>query len=338
MTEIDTGLKRTQEKASSLDEVNKTLDSILIELRRDLSLEEKKALTIKANGLLYGVIYNYPYLAHSVEVRLGREAYENSERIDDLCGESNRWWYKRLVGNRKKQGESDPYSLVVPLPYGFTTGTHGSGERAAISASRREVYFDLTNRRGKYEYDNPCLRVTVQAPLVFSHETTFLPEEIDKVSLSGRIDLSPYLGHDRDEVESRGNYIYNYLDFRGFENRGIGKYIKKDSKPIILTSQQDYGLWSYDWQKRKLIKGFFVSYDRADLEKTIMYEVNNQALSNQYDEDVIGTMIDKVLSRVNQPNKKFSFPFSRSESNTIAYTGNEILKRLVKIPVSERHF
>ncbi len=339
MTEVESSLEEAQEKSTSLDKVNKRLGIILSEFKRvNLLLDVKKTLIEEANSLLYEAIYNYPHLAHSIEVKLGKRAYENSKRIEDQYDESHRLWYKYLVDNRISQRETDPYSLVTPLPYGFTTGTHGSGERAAMDASRREIYFELTNKRGTYQSTEPSLWVTVRTPLIMTHETMFLPEEIEQVSLSGRDDLSPYLGRDWDKVESRGNYITNYLNFRGFENRGVGQYTKRDPQPIILVPLNDHGLWTYDWQKSKLVKGFFVSYYRDNPQKKIMYEVTNQPLSSPYSESDIGTMVSKVLLRASQPNKRLLFIFNKQSAEFGTYSDNKILERLAQIPVAERRF
>ncbi|MBI4058294.1 hypothetical protein HY408_00860 [Candidatus Gottesmanbacteria bacterium] len=335
MREADTGLDGTQEKSVLVEEANKRLSSILTDLKGgNLSLEEKEALAEEANGLLYGAIYRYPELVYSVEVRLGMSADNNSDDIDEQYSEAHRLWYKYLVDNRRTPGEKNSLSLVAPLPYGFSTGTHGSGERVAMSASRREVYFGLTHKKGSFEATEPCLWVTVKAPLINSNETMFLPKEIEHVTLSIRTDLSPYLGRDYDKIESRGTYVDNYINFRGFENHGAGIFTTRNPRPIIVVSYRDKGLWTYDGHRRKLVKGFFILYNQINPEIKTLYEIDNQRIMDPYNASQIGALVDKILS-----SKRSLFHIGRpADGSTRRYTSKNIVERLAQIPVAERHF
>jgi hypothetical protein len=347
MTEINNRPESPSSRSELVTRGNERLQSMLIQLKDPDSLQEEQGnLLGEANDVLQSAIFQFPDLVHSIQVWLSEASYGNLDSVDSRFSESGRWSYTRLVDISEEQGIEGVNPLVIPLPFGFTTGTHGSGERAAISASRQEIYFGLAISRGAHgnqrESREPVLFATLRKPLITSSEAIFLLSEVEEITLSARDDFTPYIV-DNERVDSRGDSINNYLFFRGFVNRGIGQHIEVFPKPIVLTCNEDTGLWDFDWETRRLKTGFFMTYDSA--EGWQMYEVHNKQMGNPYDEKDIGSLVEIALGSNTQSKKRHSFnPLnlirrSRRESNdTLVYAGNEIIKRLSEIPVAQRHF
>ena len=98
----------------------------------------------RANDVLYEAIENcFPY-ANAVVVT----ATVDPKRVLREASEDNSRHYMRRFLTTL-EGESfdadQPYNmrLVLPLPYSFTTGTHGSGERAAQGASYQTIFLRM---------------------------------------------------------------------------------------------------------------------------------------------------------------------------------------------------
>lgn len=332
-----------------VDGFNKRLDYTLKQLQKDgLSQEQQRDLTRGANRMLYRTIYLFPHLVNSIEVELDPRAAdeEKTEALRNQYYEPRRYDYQGLHEDRAKRGDTDLDTLVIPLPYGFTTDTHGSGGRAAMSQSRRGIYFGYASKKGgKFNDQEQALMITIACPLITSHETMFLPSEVRSVKLSQREDFTPFWeNHHRDgPLINRDHHIGYYLMFRNFSNYGDGRFIKDDQQHIILEPfKNTWNLWNGQYHRNGTLlkRGFFVDY-ADDPQVTTMYEVQNYKMkgSTTY-EEAVAAMEDDVLTR-DRLDKLEARTFSLITTNRPSFrkfSGDAIIDRLAQIPVLPRRF
>ena len=284
-----------------------------------LEPENQKQLIDDGNTILYEAIHHYPHLAHSVEIQLTPQTFSDNARTIDSYHDSYRFPYKKLVEERIARGETDPYSLILPLPYDFK-GRHLS----RWAGPRREIYFTTASTNNREE-SIPVLGAMVAAPLIIRDVSIFLPKEIMRISLSKRTDFTPYYNiHSAESLEPREHYIAHYLGFRGFENRGTQKLLIRYPRPIVIgPSYNDKQLWKVD-PRNNLERGFIVLYSE-DPDQVIMHEVRNYPLKNQPTDEAIG----KIINNITSPRKGI---FRKPVDHDV-FTGNQIIQRLAQIPM-----
>lgn len=126
--------------------LNQRIADITHEMK-EVSPDDEKAIKEYLhllNDILFLAIYVCPHVARSVEIKLDRPA--GARRFRDLVEydyAQHRNAYDNLVALGETCGKNINFndSLVLPLPYSFTTGTHESGERSAGAGPGAEIFF-----------------------------------------------------------------------------------------------------------------------------------------------------------------------------------------------------
>lgn len=312
-----------------IEGINQRLDTILSQLQKGkLPLKEQQQSMIEANQFLYRAIYLFPHLVSSIEVKLDESATDNTDEINREYRDARRYQFEESVTERIAINDEDPNTLVIPLPYGFSTGTHGSGSRSAAAQSRREVYFSIARKKGAQKEYSPVLKATIRLPILSSHETTFLTKEVKSVRLSHRQDFTPYFDdyHKDGPLIDRGDHLTYYLRFREFSNYQSGQLVEGEQKPIILEPFKNINnLWDdkYRQEGHLLNKGLLVVWqDRP--ENMTMYEIKNYQFSqSDNDKKQIALMYEAIIS---------------GKTSSRKFSGDEIITHLSQIPVSPRRF
>jgi len=329
-----------------LEAVNDRLDRLFKEYREEggkLSENEMNEKITELNNILFNAIYLFPHIARSIEVRLAEGKIISADKFWDDHGYDygkNRRLYDFL---KEKKPEMSTV-LIMPLPYGFSTGTHGSGQRAARGASREDVYFTYIHPRNNWGIRIPAIAMAIPRPLLFIDHVYFTLEEVESVEFSKNSDLTPFCDetHDNDGLLMipKANYVFHYLLFRGFSNyvnfrkRADFKKDLSDADWEFMCSnlyEADYGssLWEEKYAtfgNNGLILGFIaVKFEHAcDMR---LYEFNDIKLPSEDRHDSAGKLFAKILDQ----DKK-------TLGAVKTYSGNEVIERLLQIPVRERNF
>ncbi len=321
-----------------IDGLNRKLDNSLKVLQEaKLTTAELEKVIGEVNNILCRAIYLFPHLVSGVEVKVGESAAANGESLRRKYYEPNRFYYEGLIEKLAERGDVSPSTLIIPLPYGFTTGTHGSGERAAMGASRMDIFFSFASRRDSPASPTPCLKVTIEPPLIVARETTFLTDEIESVRLTGHSPYTPYFDdrHRDGPLITRGNHVTCYLTFRDFANYGTGRYLAGETKPIVLEPYKNTrNLWQVDYRvDRDMLRlGYFAIYDES-AEKMVLYQVRNFPVQRG-SEDKIAEIVADVLAREAKPDDQ---AVTRS-SFYDRFVGDNAIRHLAQIPVVSRNF
>ncbi|MFA6296754.1 MAG: hypothetical protein WC663_05345 [Patescibacteria group bacterium] len=297
------------------------------------------------DNLLQTVIYFCPHLVFGVELKLKSGSVMDDEAFGNLYGyEHNRWPYEKMM---EMQGfnpnDSRRLRMVVNLPYSFTTGTHGSGERAAVGSSRVPICFGTLMYRERIQKNGsvPCVKISVKRPLLSEDYTAFAIDEVESVRLVPECDYIPYYSDFADHPEkekliSRMKPEDYYLIFRDFSN-----YVnfRRDNVPS-----------SYDLLERAaFLAGFCepsyfcrlteLDYDRKSFQLGFIWEVDIPSHKPQVyefwdiekpDDDThvaLGMVYVAIKSLDQEVMKK-----------VCVHEGIDIIRRLMQIPVHDRHF
>lgn len=328
-----------------LEAVNSRLDMLFKEYKKEggkLSEAGMNEKIAELNDILFNAIYLFPHIARSIEVKLAEDKIISSDKFWDDHGYDygkDRRLYDVL---RKKKPEMSKI-LAMPLPYGFSTGTHGSGQRAARGASREDICFTYIHPRNNWGIRIPAIALAIPRPLLFIDHVYFNLEEVESVKFSKNSDLTPFCDHTHDDgllMIPKANYVFHYLLFRGFSNY-VNFRKRADFKNDISNAdwefmcsnlyEADYnsGLWEEKYGmfgRNGLILGFIaVKFEHAGDMK--LYEFNNIRLLSEDRHDAAGKLFAKILD-----NDKKTLAIVKK------YSGNEAIERLFQIPIRERNF
>lgn len=254
-----------------LDGVNQRLNDLFVLLKTDLPSGEKEEVKHKLNHLLGRAVYLFPHLAGSVKVQLKPGVEQNTEKFERKYGLG--YYHNRFDTLKEvyKAETGQPFSdtLVVPLPYGFSTGTHGSGQRNAAAASSLTVFFSSVSQLGKREIKEPSLAVSIERPLMSDSSTHFTLGEVEAIRFSENDKFTPYVSgnYGKYKLVERGNALTHYLTFRQFANysnlrkrEGFNVTDEEWEKcqKYLVEPEGFSNLWNYD-QSTRSVSGFFAS-------------------------------------------------------------------------------
>ena len=328
-----------------LDAVNEKLGRLFESLKTEATTAEEKEGAIKEfNEMLGRAIYLFPHLAIGVEVKLKPGALERTEEIETRYYESTRGWFEKLaLTYQNERGVPLPDSLVFPLPYGFTTGVHGSGERAAMLQSWEDIFLTSSFPRQMRGVRIPVLSLGIKSPLVIPDYVLFETDEIESIRFTEEGTFTPWVGPDPENshkaaLREKGDSVTCYLRFRNFldakacrkrenllelSSEEWGKYNRE-----LLTPRNLSNLWREDYHptQKTLRKGFMGRVLRPSLDVTL-YELTDSNMPRQ-DTDEAALLLYAKIQRGDK----------RVLARTQTYEGNDIIRRLVEIPVAERQF
>lgn len=325
-----------------LEGVNTRLSELVNVLKTDATSEEKLRVVRSLNRHLYRAIHFMPHLATGVEVKLAPGTEDKAEEFGSkysLEAEGQRRIYDSLrKAYPAKLGKQFPEKLILPLPYGFTTGTHGSGERSGVAQSSGQIGFGFMRQREGEDALEPVVNVSIQAAFFTPRQTNFTLDEVESVRFVGAEEYTPVVA-ERDgvvEFRDRGNPVSYYLYFRDFSNnrslrkrenlRELSDEEWEFCQTRILSSRPYTNLWRDDYRLavgNVLIHGFMaVKGDMA--EDVTLYELTDLRLPKSDIQDSEASIMAKILREgVNQ--------------NWLqTFKGRDVITRLMTLPVAER--
>lgn len=327
-----------------LDGVNRYLAEYLNVLRSDLTRDALEEALGAVNGILFGAIQLFPHLATGIKVRLSDKVRSADEIRQLLEYDSKRGSHEAMLQLYPQEtGREHDGTFILPLPFAFTTGTHGSGERAAYASSRAEIFLSSTpGRRGDGSHLFPVLNLVIRRPLLTFDYTKFLLDEVESVEFIAGGSYSPYYSQGFRDHEpkpealiERGSHLEHYLSYRGF----VFCLLKRESFEectddewsrcwnLRIPSLQNIAdrLWERDYRRRHLTHGFLAV--KGDASYTL-YEVTDVSLDN--DDSFIGAAM--IYLRILRREKAFR------RDKVRVYGRDRIIAKLLKIPVAERQF
>ncbi|MFA6096433.1 MAG: hypothetical protein WC788_02255 [Candidatus Paceibacterota bacterium] len=331
--------------------MNERINKLFTELKEksgELTGDEVNERINALNGILYSAIYIFPHLARSIEVGLVPENIISCEERQNLYG--HHYTEERIQFDRMKHIiEGTIEKLSLPLPYGFMSRKTGSQDRFAKGEAREEVYFDCAHPKDDWRKFVPTLAVTIAKPIGFPQHAFFSFEEVAYVRFSDKTELTPYY---RDGINDRGtyevlfprrNHVSHYLSFRGFMNyvsfrqrRDFKKvpddvwnwYFDNIYEPESFGSEfmrKEYGMLRRDKLRIGFMSARTVNVENPTYDQMMLVEFNEVKLST--DSSYIDT--GRIFFEYIMKNKKI-------RDHSKAYFGNEIIERLLEIPIWER--
>ncbi|MBI2995162.1 MAG: hypothetical protein HYY52_00420 [Candidatus Melainabacteria bacterium] len=316
--------------------LNKYLEDILNNLRSAKSEQEKNELIEKLHMFIYRGIYNFPHVVKGVEIILRPGAYEGSKEFGDRFGSDYyRYKYTQLVDALQKEGREVTNSLTIELPYSFTTGTHGSGERAARGASVDNLEFTTIGSWGRKNKERATgLGIAIEVPLIVWKLSYFTLDEIEAVRFTTNGNFTPYL-KDEETLLNRSSYINHYLWFRDFSGCSIdlqklgslndqeAKELRKFVFPLRVRNLFDE---EHELSGTKLKKGFLAKIEDS---KVVLYEIDNLKIGGRDSdswEDAYKLALKIIRGEIKDP------------SSIKVYTGDDVINRLTEINIEQRRF
>jgi len=311
---------------SSLD--NDRISKVL-EAYKNAPPEELVQRRDELNDILLSAIDKYPGEVNGVEVTIN-------------SGSASRTWSDRFAGHfveGRQRMDLPKYAdlnggqltnIILPLPYSFTTGTHGSGERAAGAASEitiasgELIEIGSQNRRGG-------IGVQVEAQFMTPRLVMFDAKEIKEIKFVKVDKYSPYLDQrDEPRLVDRPSPTQHYLNYRGFRNpwnpTDAGNFgvdpetFAKLSRETVVNDNHSFLKISAN--RRKLEKGFVATVEDG---KSVLYEFTDVKLKNT--KDMYGS---DALGRV-WFDYKTGKKSGRFKDSVIRHEGDEVVKRLSSI-------
>lgn len=194
----------------------------------------------------------------------------------------------------------------------------------------------------------PAIAVAIKRRVIFFDYTYFTLDEISSVRLSDRTDFTPFLSegfHDQQqqprELKNRTNHILYYLRFREFLNYansrkekdlpGLTQYEQNQCQNNLIEPYWGSNLWRQEYTSpsglREILTRGFLAHADACPECITLHELSNVRMSHD-DPHVAAARLFVNLLRSDKKLLK----------QTKTYRGDEIIQRLLEIPVAERNF
>ena len=325
-----------------LDAVNSRLRELSKTIKADVPKEQKSDAMDRINRLLYRAIYVFPHLATGVQVDLAPGTEGKSEEIWEIYGYdygSERRKYEQLRDRHQERYDTPfPDTLTVPLPYGFTTGTHGSGQRAAVGASMDEIsYTFISLRHNPWNPDTPALGIEIGAPLITTRQTYFTMGEVEDVRFVAGHEFTPLVSHNGELVD-RANPVSHYLMFRDFAV--YAAFRRRENLPELTEDEWKLcqtrlwsapfssNLWQEDMRflRRGLIKKGFMAVNGENADNVALYEYTNYVMPREDKYEAEAILLSRIL---------------RDETESVVvqtHKGMDVVTRLLAYPVQERSF
>jgi len=323
----------------SIQEANAMLEEKLKILQGSRESEVLEAAAGKINMLLYEAILQHPSEVNAVRIPVSVSLHRNETGLPDAGTRySGRYKLERFLRSAlgtEEIPECVPFEFVKHLPYEFTTGTHGSGERNAMEYSCPNIAAET----GVFLDDVPAyLMIDLSDIGWLWHEKGYLfPDEIKSISLEHVPDeqFTPMvvMGKDREySLKKTPGSAMHYLYFRGFKGSAIkekdipSKRWKKDVSAIVLRTlipEMSTQLFTTRWGLRNpaAFSGF-----AADVhgEEPVLYEFDNVSIP--------WSLRPSCAFGINAIMAAYAIIQQRNKpgSNIKSYTGAEIIRRLAQ--------
>jgi len=323
-----------------LEGVNRRLAEMFEKAKKTDSSKEHLQ---EINRLLYTAINLFPRLTTGIEVNLASDIEQIEERTRQFEAKMGRRIYHyrhafRLLEQAfGKEGQSVSRTMFFPLPYAFSTGSHGSGQRAAVAQSQEDIYFATDFSRGEEEIG--LLEMVIDGYSITPNPSLVTLDEIDSIRFSTSANrFTPMVSRSREGpmTLSRGNPVTHYLRFRNFSGHRAWRN-ERELFPDLTFEEWEAGnqgviearfftnLWQTTIDIDNLLERGFIAITAEESEDVILHEL----ISIRIDKDdyVIAPYLLKRIA---------SGEYGSDQVKT--YRGLEIISRLSEFSIEERRF
>lgn len=310
-----------------LNGLNEYLNSLIGELSPAKEFKENALVAANIDDLLRRAIYLFPHVARGVKVKVKRDFNDETDQAPGFS-RLDRRDFTALREQLEEKGR-DPYEeMLFPLPTFFTTGTHGSGERAAMMRSNDAVNFDvISQRKGSI----PLVNLAIKRPIITLHYAEFALDEIESVRFSEEGEFVPYVdsgSYGSYRLIVRGNPVSHYLNFRGFMTRlsqELGKSVS-ETQWNILKKTGAPELYGELWASRSNLfgvtaDGYLVEFDEKE-DGNVLHRLTNFRCGNGY--------YDKILEEFSR------WKIGKKRCQITSFNGGGIFEELVTVPPDEK--
>ncbi|HLC66867.1 MAG TPA: hypothetical protein VJK52_04465 [Candidatus Nanoarchaeia archaeon] len=325
-------------------QANAVLEQRLQSLKTETDPVALGGIAEELNGLLYSAIVQYPAAVNAVRVSTIIHPNRSEEGLPDsrtiFSGRYKLKYFLKAALGIETLPETVEFEFVKHLPYSFTTGTHGSGERNAMGASCPI----LSIQTGCMKTDVPVfLGVDVaDANSIMQEEIHLFPDEVQAMTLTkvSEKEFTPIARmHDRKyELSPSRSSAMHYVLYRGFQSYGVNgadipnKNWKEGVIAIVgrvLVPNRSTGLFSDKWRflSPVSVSGFAVDASGAE---SVLYEFTDVSIPRSLRESRFGE--DAIISAYAMVQHT-----KRPQRNIQTYTGDGIIERLSQVEV-ERKF
>ena len=323
-----------KETNSSLEENLRTLQKAGTRGDRD----ELDTIAGEMNAILCQAIEQYPTEVNAVRIpaliSIGRKDDRLPHHGTIFSGRAVLNDFLCTVSETEKLSGVVEFEFVKHLPYTFTTGSHGSKERDAMTASCRNIAVETTGRENTLAY----FEIAMRDNQALMEECIYLfPDEIQSIKLEQVSDneFTPCIQKTNSKYEltaplsSAGHYLY----FKGFEGYMISSDhipnikrrddIAKLLKYVILPDRTT-GLFRIE--ERRIQTSYFSGF-AADISgnEPVLYEFDSVPIPRGLrNNEIPGRGLMLAANAIIQHRKK-------PQSNIQTYTGNKIIGKLADL-------
>jgi len=311
----------------SVEELNGVLERGIQTLKTEKRRKALEKASEEMNTILYEAIEKYPNEANAVSIPTKIYFNEDGSRY------GLRSFLESVIGSQKLSG-SISFEFVKHLPYVFTTGTHGSGERMAGFSSCPNLSLETDLEDG-----SPAgLRLDLADGNYIGQENVFLPaSEIQSISLERVADekFTPRGRRVSRNWEFKENYsgAAHYIYYMGF----CGLLLNKEDVPemglrdeVVATVRNvlvpDFSSRLFSPAHQISENGYFSGFAVDDNSKEpVLYEFENAPVPKELLNDSAGRMAE-ILSAYTIAKHK-----AEPQTGVKTYNGDSIIARLSQI-------
>lgn len=332
--------KSSAKPGAGCEAVNALVSENLQQLKSTTDQSERERIIETLNDLFQRAIYLFPNIADGIQATLVPDAAERSEGFHEKFGyDYDRHIYQRYASLAKSEQTIEPSSLIVPLPFYFTTGTHGSGERSAMAASSDHLWMTMIHPR-KSDEQVPSLAIEIEAPLIVRKLSHFTLDEVKSLRFISTDSFTPWYREvqGKPQFRERMNPVLHYLDFRQFQSSAFSR--KRDQFRDFSDGEWDScqkelwearpftALWREDYaRKTKTLRRGFLARISDDPNQVRLAEFSDltQPVSVSSEEQAARLFVSAFLR-------------NNEDSYDAMYDGRGAIARLCQIPVDKRSF
>ncbi len=318
----------------NIDEVNASIEERLRMLQQLPAIESLDSTVNELNRLLFSLIWDHASLAARVHIK----ATANVDRAcPDLYQGGAREWLKEYLQmvNTKKLAGLVSFEFVTHAPFRFSTGTPGSGERAAWGASFENMAFSVGCER-RYAPVDFALDLACLGGLL-SKNVLLLPQEITSIQVCSAVDVGTNDGFsptlislpNREEIGNLGSQrspIEQYLFFKGFYATAVWKEIQILKSRFVRIHVPDSIPLFYEDSRR--VNGFVAAMTRLDREWKL-YTFENVQVPKNISPNIIKERSVLAAYLIAQN-------YSSAVQGIKVYTEQELIPRLHEVRLERR--
>ncbi len=325
----------------SFTEANDVLSKRLSSLKTETDYNKLELIAEDINGILYNAIEYYPTQANAVIINTRINTTTEGVGLPDsntiFSGRISLENYLKHALDLNELSKEIQFRFVKHLPFTFTTGTHGSGERDARSASLENIAVETA----VFKTDLPAYLMIDVADGGLCHRKAYLlPDEIKSIKL-GWVDDKEFSQNlrgsfDTPVLEPSHSSAGHYLWYKGFgsycmreEYVPAGKWKKGIVQIVgkVLTPKYSTKLLIQEYNTQ-FLNGFAALPSENGI---ILYEFKDVQLPKALLKNTnFGQAATQAAFAIALHQKK-------PQPNILTYSGKEIIDRLSQFK-SERNF